>query len=66
MLFNPLRIFLPISIILLILGLFWGIPIIIMGRGLSVGALLAVLSSIALFLLGLVAEQLAAIRKNDL
>jgi len=66
MLFNPLRIFLPTSIILLFLGLLWGIPIIIMGRGLSVGALLAVLSSISLFLLGLVAEQLASIRKNGL
>jgi glycosyltransferase involved in cell wall biosynthesis len=64
MLFNPLRVFLPTSIILLILGLLWGIPIIIMGRGLSVGALLAVLSSIAFFLLGLIAEQLASFRKQ--
>lgn len=66
MIFNPLRIFLPLSLILLLLGLSWGLPIIIMGRGLSVGALLAVLSALALFLLGLVAEQLASLRKKDL
>jgi hypothetical protein len=72
MLFNPLRIFLPVSIFLLLAGLVWGIPIIVLGRGVSVGALLAIISSGLCLLLGLIAEQLSKIRlsllkskKND-
>ena len=37
-LFNPMRIFFPISIIFFVLGLVWGLPFILLGRGLSVGA----------------------------
>jgi hypothetical protein len=64
MLFNPLRIFLPLSIICFAAGLAWGLPIIIAGKGVSVGALLAILSSLAFFLLGLVSEQLSSFRKQ--
>ncbi len=63
-LFNPLKIFLPISIFLFLLSLAWGIPIIVKGQGVSVGALLGIMSSLIFFFLGLIAEQLTLIRKN--
>lgn len=63
-LFNPLKIFLPISIFLFLISLAWGIPIILKGQGVSVGALLGIISSLIFFFLGLIAEQLTLIRKN--
>lgn len=64
MLFNPVKIFLPISIIFILLGIGWGLPIIIAGRGVSVGAALLILMGVMTFLLGLIAEQLSLIRKR--
>lgn len=66
MLFNPIRIFLPIAVIMFVFGLLWGIPIMIAGRGVSVGAALLMLMGLIIFLLGLIAEQLSHIRKNRL
>jgi glycosyltransferase involved in cell wall biosynthesis len=66
MLLNPLKIFIPISIICIAFGLIWGIPIIIMGRGVSVGSMLAIVTGLIAFTLGLIAEQLSAIRKDSL
>jgi glycosyltransferase involved in cell wall biosynthesis len=63
-LFNPLKIFLPISIIIFLISMAWGIPIILKGQGVSVGALLGILSSLIFFFLGLIAEQLTLIRRN--
>lgn len=63
MLFNPLRIFLPLAALLFLAGLAWGIPIVIMGRGVSAGALLALVTSGLCLLLGLIAEQLSKIRR---
>ncbi|MDL1944838.1 glycosyltransferase family 2 protein [Chloroflexi bacterium CFX2] len=62
MLVNPLRIFLPLSILCMVVGLLWGIPIIIAGRGVSVGAMLAIVLGTLFFFLGLLASQLASIR----
>lgn len=62
MLVNPLRIFLPLSIFCISTGLLWGIPIVIAGRGVSVGAMLAIVLGTLFFFLGLIAGQLAAIR----
>jgi glycosyltransferase involved in cell wall biosynthesis len=62
MLVNPLRIFLPLSIFCVSVGLLWGIPIVIAGRGVSVGAMLAIVLGSLFFFLGLIASQLAAIR----
>jgi glycosyltransferase involved in cell wall biosynthesis len=64
MLFNPIRIFLPIALIFFFAGLLWGIPIMIAGRGVSVGAALLMLMGVMIFLLGLIAEQLSHIRKS--
>jgi glycosyltransferase involved in cell wall biosynthesis len=64
-LFNPLKIFLNLSIIFFIIGLIWGIPIVLNGNGISVGSMLAIMTSILLFGLGLIAEQLSQIRKKN-
>lgn len=66
MLFNPLKIFLPISIFCFVIGFSWGLPIILLGRGVSVGAMLAIVLGAISFMLGLVTHQLAAIRMEKL
>ena len=63
-LFNPAKIFLPLSAIFIISGLVVGLPILIAGRGVSTGSMLGISAGIFFFLLGLVAEQLSALRKN--
>ena len=62
MMFNPLRFFLPLSFLCLLVGFGWGVPFIIMGRGVSVGSVLAIVTGLIFFVIGLVASQLAAIR----
>jgi glycosyltransferase involved in cell wall biosynthesis len=64
--FNPLRVFLPISTLSILAGLGWGIPIILLGRGVSVGAMLAIVTGLLFFVLGLLASQLSAIRMEHL
>lgn len=61
--FNPLRVFLPLSALFFLLGLGWGLPIALRGRGVSVGSLLAFSIAGISLLLGLIAEQLSQIRK---
>jgi len=63
-LFNPVKIFLSISLFFFLSGLFWGIPIVIKGHGISTGSLLAIISGILFFIMGLIAEQLSKIRKT--
>ena len=63
-LFNPMRVFLPMSIVAIVLAMAWGIPIILDGRGVSTGALLSFVTGILLFGLGLLAEQLSQIRQS--
>lgn len=65
-LFNPMRVFLPITLFCIGFGVVWGLPIMLKGNGLSVGALFAFLSGVLFFFLGLIAEQLALIRKNSI
>lgn len=62
-LFNPMRIFLPLSITFILIAIAWEIPIFLKGYGISIGALLGFLTGIIFFLLGLIAEQLGNIRK---
>lgn len=66
LMFNPLRVFLPISILCFLAGFGWGIPIILLGRGVSVGAMLAIVTGLLFFVLGLLASQLSAIRMERL
>jgi glycosyltransferase involved in cell wall biosynthesis len=62
MLFNPLRVFLPLSLFCIGFGLVWGIPIMLRARGVSVGAMLAIVTGLLCFFFGLIAEQLSAMR----
>lgn len=64
MLLAPLRIFLPMSIMSFVIGLGWGIPFVISGRGVSVGSMLAIVTALILFTLGLVSEQLSQLRRE--
>jgi glycosyltransferase involved in cell wall biosynthesis len=66
LMFNPLRVFLPISLFCLLAGFGWGIPIILLGRGVSVGAMLAIVTGLLFFVLGLLASQLSAMRMERL
>jgi glycosyltransferase involved in cell wall biosynthesis len=59
---NPLRIFLPLSILCISVGLLWGIPIMLAGRGVSIGSMLAIVLGALFFFLGLIANQLSSIR----
>ncbi len=62
MLFNPLRIFLPLSLFCIGIGLAWGIPIMLRARGVSVGAMLAIVTGLLCFFFGLIGEQLSSMR----
>jgi glycosyltransferase involved in cell wall biosynthesis len=66
LMFNPLRVFLPISIFCILAGIGWGLPIVLLGRGVSVGAMLAIVTGVIFFVLGLLASQLSAIRMERL
>lgn len=64
MLFNPVRIFFPISFSLVLLGLLWATPIALAGRGLSVGGLLLILVGVLTSFFGVSAEQVSQLRKE--
>jgi len=64
MLFNPIRIFLPVSLGFTLLGIGWAIPFLLMGHGLSVAALLLILTGVLTFFFGMTAEQISQIRKQ--
>lgn len=63
-LLKPMRIFLPLAVFSIIIGLLWGIPIILAGRGVSVGSMLALVNGMLLFSIGLISEQIAALRRQ--
>lgn len=61
-LFNPFRIFVPLSFLLALLGIAWGIPYLLMARGIATGALLALVTSVIIFSIGLVCDQISQLR----
>lgn len=63
-LLDPLRIFLPLSLLLFVFGVLWGMPYALAGRGVSIGALLLMLSAVLLFGVGLVSDQIAQFRRE--
>ena len=63
-LFNPMRIFLPPAIFFILFSAAWGLPILFSGDGISVGTLFLFVTGLIFFFLGLIAEQLALIRKS--
>lgn len=61
-LFNPLRIFLPLSFICFVAGIAWAIPDLIARNGLTVGAMLLIITGVLTFSLGLICDQVAQMR----
>ena len=66
LMFNPLKLFLPISALCILVGFGWGIPFVLLGRGVSVAAMLAIVTGLLFFVVGLIASQLSAIRMERL
>ena len=66
MVFNPMRIFLPIGGMMILFGILWAIPFLLRGSGLSSVSMMAMTAGLLLIMMGLLAEQLAQIRKKDL
>lgn len=64
MLFHPFRIFVPISFICLALGLIWAVRCYVINMELPILSSVLIISSVIVFLMGLVSEQLAEIRRN--
>jgi glycosyltransferase involved in cell wall biosynthesis len=61
-LFAPLRVFLPLSFISAVVGIGWGIPFALSGNGVSVGAMLAIVTAVLLFALGVICDQISQLR----
>ncbi len=65
-LFNPMRVFVPLALFLFLVGLGWGIPFALQGRGVSTGSMLAIVLGAILFSIGLIASQISALRMSML
>ncbi len=63
-LFEPLRIFLPIAILFILAGIGWGAPYAIAERGVSIGAMLLIVTGVLTFFFGLLADQNALLRRR--
>jgi glycosyltransferase involved in cell wall biosynthesis len=61
-LFSPLRIFLPISVASIVLGVGYGIWNVVMHARIPNGSVLLILFGVVVFLVGLVSEQISALR----
>jgi hypothetical protein len=64
-LFAPLRVFVPISGLALCVGLWYMAESYLLYQEASVKALLAIVASILFFLFGLLADQIAALRRGE-
>lgn len=61
---NPLRIFVPAGLGALIFGVAWGIPFLVMGRGLTAVAVASILTGLLFLFFGLVFRILAGISQS--
>jgi glycosyltransferase involved in cell wall biosynthesis len=61
-LFNPLRVFLPLALLFIVGGAVWTVPYLLRGQGVTVAAMLSVLTGVTLFGLGLICDQVAQLR----
>lgn len=60
---NPLKVFIPLSLLSISVGIAWGSYVLVrVGRGVSVGSMLAVVSGLIFFMLGLLAHQISSLR----
>lgn len=64
LLFNPLRFFIPIAVFFCLFGFCWGLPFMILGRGVSGAAIVTFISGLLFFFFGLIAEQISMFRKD--
>jgi glycosyltransferase involved in cell wall biosynthesis len=64
-LLDPFRVFFPVSAVMGLAGLGWAIPYLIAGHGLSTGALFLMITSVMFFFFGLLADQVAAMRREQ-
>jgi len=63
-LFEPLRLFVPVSLVLSTFGIVWGLPYLWQKRGISVGALLFMVVGVQIFFFGLLTDQISQLRKE--
>jgi len=65
-LFDPLRVFAPTSAVLFLVGLiYWGLDIFLRQRvNIPTGAVLVILASVIIFMFGILADQVSAIRRE--
>ena len=63
-LFEPLRVFLPLAAIFIVGGLAWGVPYILLHEGVSVGAMLLIVTGVLTFFFGLLADQNNLLRRR--
>lgn len=61
-LFNPMRVFLPLALAFAGFGIAWNVPIFLRGEGVSVGSMMLIVSGLLFFLLGLITEVLSNLR----
>ncbi|KAF0107867.1 MAG: family 2 glycosyl transferase [Anaerolineaceae bacterium] len=61
-LIDPLRVFVPASFIIGLTGVLWEIPYALSGRGVSVGSMMAIVTGMLLFVLGLICDQISQLR----
>jgi glycosyltransferase involved in cell wall biosynthesis len=61
-LIDPLRIFVPLSLFVGLVGIAWGIPYALMGNGISIGSMLAIVTAVLLFAIGLISDQISQMR----
>jgi len=61
-LIDPLRVFVPLSLLIALIGIAWGIPYALMGNGVSIGSMLAIVTAILLFSIGLISDQISQLR----
>lgn len=64
MLLTPLRLFLPLGAASFLFGVAWSIPYLVARQGLTVTALLFILNGVLIVLFGLLADQIAELRKE--
>ncbi|MFP4322244.1 MAG: glycosyltransferase family 2 protein [Anaerolineales bacterium] len=64
MLLDPLRLFLPISALFILVGVAWTLPFLLRQEGYSIGALLLILTGVQIFIVALISDQIAALRKE--
>jgi glycosyltransferase involved in cell wall biosynthesis len=61
-LFNPLRVFLPLALLFIMGGAIWTLPYLMQGEGVTVAAMLSMLTGVTLFGMGLICDQVAQLR----